>query len=184
MGDLTPILDAVGRGDSRAGEELMTAVYQELRRLAASKLAMESPGHTLQPTALVHEVWLRLLGTHRPEFAGRAHFFAAAGEAMRRILIEAARRRGRQKRGGGLVFLPFDGLEIAQESPADELIALDDALDQLARKDPAAADLVKLRYFVGMTMDEASDALGIPLRTGERLWNYARAWLRGKVKTP
>ncbi len=185
MRDLTLILDAVKRGDTLAGEELLTAVYQELRQIAAAKMSMESPGHTLQPTALVHEAWSRIMvGAQPPGFACRAHFFAAAGEAMRRILIEGARRRATQKRGGGLTFEPMDGIDIPQETPSDEMLALNEALDELAREDPVAADLVKLRYFVGMTMTEAADALEIPLRTGERVWNYARAWLRRRIQTP
>lgn len=183
MSQLTPMLEAIRGGDAHAAEELLTLVYQELRRIAAAKMASEPAGHTLQATALVHEVWLRLMATGAPKFEGRAHFFAAVAEAMRRILIESARRRTAKKREGeaGEPLDLAEVLEVPASAPAEELLAIHEALDALTAQDPQAADLVKLRYFVGMTMDEAAAALDIPLRTAERLWNYARAWLRRRI---
>lgn len=183
MSQLTPMLEAIRGGNAHAAEELLTLVYQELRRIAAAKMASEPAGHTLQATALVHEVWLRLMATGAPKFEGRAHFFAAVAEAMRRILIESARRRTAKKREGeaGEPMDLAEVLEVPAAAPAEELLAIHEALDALSAQDPQAADLVKLRYFVGMTMDEAAAALDIPLRTAERLWNYARAWLRRRI---
>lgn len=177
MSDLTRVLDAVGRGQVSA-RDLLPLVYDELRRIAAHQMAQESKGHTLQPTALVHEAWIRLVGQEDPQFDGRAHFFAAAAESMRRILVDSARRRQSLKRGAGAVREELEDLHLVQDAPSDEIIAVDDALDQLAAEDAAAADLVKLRYFVGMSMEEAATAMGLPLRTAERRWSYARAWLR------
>ena len=177
---MTRILEAVGRGEAPAAE-ILPLVYDELRRIAAYKMAQETPGHTLQPTALVHEAWLRVVGGDNPRFDGRAHFFAAAAEAMRRILVDSARRRRSLKRGGGVPHEEFDEMHLAQSAPTDEVLAVDEALDQLTAEDPVSANLVKLRYFVGMTMDEAAAALGIPLRSAERLWAYARAWLRRRI---
>jgi len=144
-------------------------------------MAQERQGHTLQPTALVHEVWLRLVKEGSPPFEGRAHFFASAAEAMRRILIEASRRKRSLKLGGGTPDEPLPEEGLLQEEHSEEMMVVDEALDLLAAKDPAAANLVKLRYFVGMTMDEAATALGMPLRSAERLWTYARAWLRRTI---
>ncbi|MBM3883215.1 MAG: sigma-70 family RNA polymerase sigma factor [Verrucomicrobia bacterium] len=183
VSDVTRILEAAQQGDSLAAEELLPLVYGELRRIAASKMAQEAPGHTLQPTALVHEAWLRLVGDAGARFEGRAHFFAAAAEAMRRILIEAARRKRSLKRGGAAAREELHESHLVQALPTDEMLAIDEALDQLAAEDATAADLVKLRYFVGMTMDEAAAALGLPLRSAERLWTYARAWLRRRLQT-
>jgi RNA polymerase sigma factor (TIGR02999 family) len=181
MSDVTRILEAVQRGEADAANELLPLVYDELRRMAAYKMSHEQVGHTLQPTALVHEAWLRMVKHGSPEFQGRGHFFAVAGEAMRRILIEAARRKRSLKRGGAAQREELHESKLAQEADTDEMFAVDEALNLLAAKDPAAADLVKLRYFVGMTMEEAATALGIPLRTAERLWTYARAWLRQRI---
>jgi RNA polymerase sigma factor (TIGR02999 family) len=178
--DLTKLLESVHHGDTDAAERLMNLVYGELRSLAASKMSRENPEHTLQPTALVHEAWLRLSGDNNGAFLGRSHFFKAAAEAMRRILIESARRRNALKRGSGLHREDdaFEKLEFSDPAPSEDILAIHEALDELARKDPVAADLVKLRYFTGMRMDEAASALGMPLRSTERLWSYARAWLR------
>ncbi len=181
MSDVTRILDRVQQGDSKAAGGLLPLVYDELRRIAAHKMAQEAPGHTLQPTALVHEAWLRLVGDGNPQFEGRAHFFAVAAEAMRRILVEAARRKRSLKRGAGAEREELNELHLVQTAPSDEVLAVNEALDLLAKEDPTAADLVKLRYFVGMTMDEAAVALGLPLRSAERLWTYARTWLRRKI---
>jgi RNA polymerase sigma factor (TIGR02999 family) len=181
VSDLTRILEAMQRGQPQAAEELLPLVYDELRRIAAFKMARESPGHTLQPTALVHEAWLRMIGDGNEQFASRAHFFSVAAEAMRRILVESARRKHSLKRGAGAQAKPLDESNLVQNAPSDEILAIHEAVDLLAAEDPTSADLVKLRYFVGMTMDEAAAALGLPLRTAERLWTYSRAWLRRKV---
>lgn len=159
----------------------MTLVYDELRRIAAQKMAREAPGHTLQPTALVHEAWLRMVGDGNAHFAGRAHFFAVAAEAMRRILVESARRKRALKRGAGAQREELDEAHLVATAPSEQVLAVDEALDLLAAQDATCADLVKLRYFVGMTMEEAAAALGLPLRTAERLWTYARAWLRRRI---
>jgi len=178
MSDVTRILDALAGGDARAAEDLLPLVYAELRRLAARKLAREKPGQTLDATALVHEAYLRLVGgaADRP-WSGRGHFFAAAAEAMRRILVEHARRKQSEKHGGGRlrVHLPDD--LAAPESGTDDLLALDDALSKLARHDPDAARLVTLRYFAGLSHQEAADALGVSRGAADRLWALARAWL-------
>lgn len=178
MSDVTRILESIEKGDSEAAERLMPIVYEELRRLAAMRMARETPGQTLQATALVHEAWLRLVGNGNDRFANRAHFFACAAEAMRRILIERARRRQVLAKGG---YAERDELtESIIVSPAldSDLLAIHEALDQLAVEDAAAATLVKLRYFAGMTMGEAAEALDLPRRNAERLWTFARAWLR------
>ena len=180
--DVTRILNAAVLGDETAAGQLLPLVYDELRKLAAHKMANEVPGQTLQPTALVHEAWLRLAGEQKERWEGRAQFFSAAAEAMRRILIERARRRGAAKRGGAAEHEPLEESRLALAAPTDEMLAVHEALDRLAAEDPQAADLVKLRYFVGMTMPEAAGALGVPLRTAERLWTFARAWLRGALK--
>jgi RNA polymerase sigma factor (TIGR02999 family) len=157
-------------------------VYEELRKLAAHKMANEAPGHTLQATALVHEAWLRLAGSNQQSWENRAHFFAAAAEAMRRILVEHARRKQSLKRGAGAEREELDESALVLTAPPDELLAVHEALDALARQDPPAAELVKLRYFVGMTMEEAATALGLAPRTAERLWTYARVWLRREIR--
>ncbi len=182
VSDVTRIRDRVEQGDPKAAEELLPLIYDELRGLAAHKMANEPAGHTLQPTALVHEAWLRLAGEQKEHWAGRAQFFVAAAEAMRRILIDRTRRRLALKRGGAAEHEPLEESRIAQAVPTDEMLAVHAALDRLALQDPPAADLVKLRYFVGMTMSEAAAALGVPQRTAERLWTFARAWLRREMK--
>ncbi len=182
MNEVTRILDAIQHGDSKAAEELLPLVYGELRRLAAGKMAGEAPGHTLQPTALVHEAWLRLAGPDAQRWENRAHFFGAAGEAMRRILVDHARRKQSLKRGGGSQREVLDESALVLTAPPDELLAVHEALDELAHEDSAAAELVKLRYFIGMTMQEAASALGLPLRTTERLWTYARVWLHREIR--
>jgi RNA polymerase sigma factor (TIGR02999 family) len=182
MNDLTRMLELIGEGDARASEELLPLIYQELRLLARAKMAAEASGHTLQPTALVHEAWLRLGASHQPAWKNRAHFFAAAAEAMRRILVEHARRKLSQKRGAGAIREELNEELLVLAAPPDELLAIHEALDQLAREDAQAVELVKLRYFVGMTMDEASAALGMAKRSAENLWAYARAWLRRELR--
>jgi RNA polymerase sigma factor (TIGR02999 family) len=183
MHDITRLLDAAAAGDPNAAGQLLPLVYDELRRLAAQRLAHEKPGHTLQPTALVHEAYLRLVGDGDVEnWNGRGHFFAAAAEAMRRILVESARRRRSLKRGGEARREDLDtGLFVAAE-PREDLLALDEALDKLATKNKQAADLVQVRYFGGLTLPEAADALGMAPRSAGRLWAYARAWLRREVE--
>jgi RNA polymerase sigma factor (TIGR02999 family) len=180
---VTQLLGAIEHGDAASREQLLVTVYQELRRLAAHKMANEAPGHTLQPTALVHEAWLRLL---KPEeqvrFQNRAHFFGAAAEAMRRILVDRAREKKALKRGGNLERVDIDGLELASPMPDDELLALDEALDRLANVDTRAAEMVKLCFFVGLTQEEAARELGVSLATAERVWGFARAWLLREVR--
>jgi RNA polymerase sigma factor (TIGR02999 family) len=178
MGDVTRILADIERGGRQAAGQLLPLVYEELRKLAAARLAREVPGQSLQPTALVHEAYLRLVGSD-PEkpFDGRGHFFAAAAEAMRCILVDRARSRNRLKRGGGRRRVRIDLDALLIEPPGDELLALDEALSGLAREDPGAAELVKLRAFAGLTLAQAAEALGIGRRTADRDWAYARAWL-------
>jgi RNA polymerase sigma factor (TIGR02999 family) len=183
VNDVTRILDAVQQGDQKAADELLPIIYEELRRLAASKMASESPGHTLQATALVHEAWLRLVGPQPSHWQSRAHFFAAAAEAMRRILVEHARRKQSLKRGGGADRVELNESILVLAAPPDQLLAVHEALDKLAGHDPPAAELVKLRYFVGMTMDEAASAMGLAPRTAARLWTYARTWLSREIKS-
>jgi RNA polymerase sigma factor (TIGR02999 family) len=183
MSDVTRILTAIEAGDPQAAAELLPLVYDELRRLAAQKLAQEKPGQTLDGTALVHEAYLRLVGgDDRPRWQGRGHFFAAAAEAMRRILIDQARRKQSLRQGGGRQREPLEHAEIAAPRPSLDVLAVDEALERFARVDPLKADLVKLRYFVGLTIPEAADALGISGTTAERYWAYARAWLHAELK--
>jgi RNA polymerase sigma factor (TIGR02999 family) len=183
MNQVTHILDRVQRGDPKAAEELFPLVYEELRRLAAQKMANEAVGHTLQPTALVHEAWLRLGGDEAPSFQNRAHFFGAAAEAMRRILIDRARRRIAAKRGAGAVRIDLDEIEIPSPvADDDQLLAVNEALEKFAVLDPRKAELVKLRYFVGMSFDEAGAALGIAVPTAKQWWAYARAWLTVELR--
>src|SRR6516165_570811 len=178
MTDVTRILSAIEQGDPHASEHLLPLVYDELRRLAAQKLAQEKPGQTLQATALVHEAYLRLVdGAEARHWNSRGHFFAAAAEAMRRILVERARDKGRQKRGGGSQRLELDRLAVADKATDEETLAVDEALRRLEQHNKPCADLVKLRFFAGLTMEEAAAALGIAPRTAQRYWAFARAWL-------
>jgi RNA polymerase sigma factor (TIGR02999 family) len=182
MSEVTRILTAIENGDSQAAERLLPLVYDELRKLAARKLAHEKPGQTLQATALVHEAYMRLVGREQkalsaPDFANRAHFFAAAAEAMRRILINRARDKGRQKRGGGRARVDLAHIAVADQASDTDLLAIDDALEKLEQQNKPCAELVKLRFFAGMTMDEAAAALDVSARTAQRHWTFARAWL-------
>jgi RNA polymerase sigma factor (TIGR02999 family) len=184
MSDVTRILSAIESGDPSAAEQLLPLVYDELRRLAAQKIAQEKPGLTLQATALVHEAYLRLVDSERvSSWNSRGHFFAAAAEAMRRILVEQARKRARLKRGGDRQRQPLDLdlLQLSVPAVADELLALDEALVELAHKHPDKAVLVKLRYFAGLTVDEAAHSLGISASTADRHWTFARAWLYRRI---
>jgi RNA polymerase sigma factor (TIGR02999 family) len=182
MTDVTRILSAIEQGDPHAAEQLLPLVYDELRKLAAAKLAQEKPGQTLQATALVHEAYLRLVDVEKVQhWEGRGHFFAAAAEAMRRILVDCARRKGREKRGGKLQRISLDAIDLATTATPDQLLAVDDALARLAVEDPAAARLVELRYFAGLTVEEAGKALGISTATAYRHWNYARVWLYSEL---
>jgi RNA polymerase sigma factor (TIGR02999 family) len=183
MSDVTRILSAIERGDPQAAEQLLPLVYDELRKLAAQKLAQEKPGQTLQATALVHEAYLRLVGGEpAPAWDSRGHFFAAAAEAMRRILVERARRKRAEKHGGQHHRQEVDDVEIVAASPTEDLLALDEALTRLAAEDPAKADLVKLRYFAGLSIENAARALGISSATAKRRWAYARAWLFRQIE--
>lgn len=187
MNEVTRILEAIENGDPHAASQLLPLVYEELRGLAAQKLAHETPGQTLQPTALVHEAYLRLV---RPEakradkvhWDDRGHFFAAAAEAMRRILVESARRKRRLKHGGGQARVDLAAVEPAAPEPREDILALDEALTRLAATDPAAAQLVQLRYFGGLSLPQAAPILGISPRTADRLWAFARAWLRLEIQ--
>jgi RNA polymerase sigma factor (TIGR02999 family) len=177
LNDITQVLHAVEQGDPQAAEELLPLVYEQLRKLAAVRMANEAAGHTLQPTALVHEAWLRLVGDEAGKFQNRAHFFGAAAEAMRRILVESARRKKALKHGGQLERLDVDSLDLAMPMPDDELLMLDEAMDRLATVDSRAAEVVKLCFFVGLTQEQAAKELGISRATAERVWSFARAWL-------
>jgi RNA polymerase sigma factor (TIGR02999 family) len=183
MADVTEILNALAQGNSAAAEQLLPLVYDELRQLAAQKLAHEKPGQTLQATALVHEAYLRLVGpAHELHWNSRGHFFAAAAEAMRRILVENARRKRRLKRGGGRVRQELHEEQLATPQIREDILALDEALAKLAATDRAAAELVQLRYFAGLTLPETAEVLGISPRTADRLWAYARAWLYRELR--
>jgi RNA polymerase sigma factor (TIGR02999 family) len=188
--DMTGILNAMEKGDSRASEQLLPIVYDELRKLAAAKLAREKPGQTLQPTALVHEAYLRLVGSGDTSAPGvkhwnsRAHFFAAAAEAMRRILIENARRKRRQKRGGSLRRVPLDPAQLSYTNSADDLLDVNNALDCLAAEDPQVAQFVKLRYFTGLSIEEAAEMVGLSRSAACEHWAYARAWLHRRLRSP
>jgi len=182
MSEATVLLAAVEQGDSKAADQLLELVYDELRHLAAAKMAREAPGHTLQPTALVHEAWLRLVGGKNPTFRNRTHFFAVAAEAMRRILIDSARRKQTERHGGRFVRVEFEEFDPAAPSPDDELPAVHEVLDAFSVQYPVHAELVKLRYFVGMTTEEASQVLGISLSTISNYWNFSRAWLLKQIR--
>jgi RNA polymerase sigma factor (TIGR02999 family) len=177
VNDTTAILNAVEEGDARAADELLKLVYDELRRLAAFKMAQQAPGQTLQATALVHEAWLKLVGSENPTFKNRAHFFSAATEAMRHILIDRARRKQTQRHGGRFERVDFDEIEIPAPSPDDQMLALDEVLEKFALVYPLQAEVVKLRYFAGMTHEEISQLLGLSVRTVKNYWDFARAWL-------
>ena len=181
MSDVTRILERVNDGDQRAMDRLLSTVYAELRRLAASKLSRERPGQTLQATALVHEAYLRLLGPSAPQWDNSAHFFSAAAEAMRRILVEAARRKSRVKHGGGRQRQDLDEADAITIPNSIDLVALDEALAKLAEADPVKAELVKLRYFAGLTVEQAGEILGISRATADRYWTFARTWLYNEI---
>jgi RNA polymerase sigma factor (TIGR02999 family) len=181
MSEVTRILAAIDSGDFRAVDELFPLVYQELRRLAAQKMSQEAPGQTLQATALVHEAYIRLIGAEDQNWSGRGHFFAAAAEAMRRILVDNARHKKSQKRGGYRQKVDLDDLRVASTNPPDYLIELDEALTRLANQDPEVAELVTLRYFGGLTVEQAAKIKGISRRTAGRYWNYARLWLHREM---
>jgi RNA polymerase sigma factor (TIGR02999 family) len=182
MTEVTRILSAIEQGDPHAAEQLLPILYDELRQLAAAKLAQEGPGQTLEPTALVHEAYLRLVGPgEERHWDNCGHFFAAAAEAMRRILVENARRKRSAKHGGGRVRHDVDEVQAAAPEPAEDLVALDEALDRLAAQDPLKAELIKLRHFAGLTIEQAAQALGISMTTANRYWAYARAWLHQEI---
>ena len=183
MSEVTLLLDAIQQGDSNAAERLLPLVYEELRLLAAHKMAREASGQTLQATALVHEAWLRLAGSSHQEWQNRGHFFAAAAEAMRRILIERARAKGRQRRGGGRERVSLDDVTLAAADADDTVLAIHEALDRLALQDEMKAQIVKLRYFAGLSHQEIADALGISEPTVRRHWAFARSWLYAELKT-
>jgi RNA polymerase sigma factor (TIGR02999 family) len=181
MSDVTQILNAIERGDTGATEELLPLVYEELRLLAAQKLSHEPPGQTLQATALVHEAYLRLVGDAPHDWQSRGHFFAAAAEAMRRILVDNARHKQAQKCGGQRERVPLEAADVTDPATPEQIVALDDALTRLAAEDPQAAEIVKLRLFAGLSVEQAAQAIGISRATAYRQWTYARAWLRSEV---
>jgi RNA polymerase sigma factor (TIGR02999 family) len=182
MSDVTRVLSAIAQGDPHAADQLLPLVYEELRKLAAQKMAQEAPGQTLQPTALVHEAYLRLVGSERAlHWDNRGHFFAAAAEAMRRILVENARRNKRLRHGGGRKQLELGAVELADETADERLLALDEAMTKLAAEEPTVAEVVKMRYFAGFTIEQTAVALGISVRTANRHWAYARAWLHQQL---
>jgi RNA polymerase sigma factor (TIGR02999 family) len=183
VSDVTRILSAIEQGDAHAAEQLLPLVYDELRKLAARKLVQETPDQTLQATALVHEAYIRLVDVDKAQhWNSRGHFFAAAAEAMRRILVDQARKKKSRKHGGGLERIPLEEVEIGAPQPAVDLLAVNDALEKFERLDKAGADLVKLRYYAGLTLPQAADALGISSSTADRQWAYARAWLHAELK--
>src|SRR5262252_8729435 len=182
MSDITHVLEAIQKGESQSAEQLLPLVYAELRRLAAHKMANENPGQTLQPTALVHEAWLKLGGDQNRQWRNRNHFFASAAEAMRRILTDNARRKLRVRHGGGQQRVDLDDCATAADSEADHILAVSDALEKLARVDPERAELVKLRYFVGLSFAEAAEVLDISEPTAKRYWSFARAWLYEEIR--
>jgi RNA polymerase sigma factor (TIGR02999 family) len=177
MSDVTLILQAVGRGEPQAAQELLPAVYEELRRMAAARMAREAAGHTLQPTALVHEAWMRLVADGSRTWENRAHFFGAAAEAMRRILVDSARRKGRLKRGGRQERLQIEDVELAAASPGDDILLIDEALQELASLDAERARVVVLKFFGGLTSQEVGQSLGLSERSVERHWAFAKVWL-------
>ena len=182
MSDVTRILERAQQGDPKAAEELLPLVYNELRKLAAFKMSNEALGQTLQPTALVHEAWLKLVGSTEQQWRNRRHFFGAAAEAMRRILIDRARKRHRSRHGHGLQRIDLHQVDVAAETDDETLVAVDEALSRLAAESPERGELVKLRYFVGLSIPDAAEALGISESTAKRQWNYVRAWLYRELK--
>jgi RNA polymerase sigma factor (TIGR02999 family) len=182
VSDATVMLAAIEAGDSKAAEQLLVLVYEELRRLAASKLAQEAPGQTLQPTALVHEAWLRLVGDQHPSFKNRTHFFRASAEAMRHILIDRARRKKTERHGGSYRRVDFEEFDAATPSADEQLLVVNEALDKLALEHPVQAELVKLRYFAGLTNEEISEVLGISVSTVKNYWAFSRAWLLNEIE--
>ena len=183
MSDATVMMAAINAGDSKAADGLLVLVYDELRRLAASKLAHEAPGQTLQPTALVHEAWLRLVGERNASFKDREHFFRASAEAMRRILIDRARRKQTQRHGGEYQRVDYEGFDPAAPAADDQLLAVNEALDKFALEHPVQAELVKLRYFAGLTNEEVSQVLGISVSTVKNYWTFSRAWLLNEIES-
>lgn len=181
MSDITLMLESISAGDSRASEQLLPVVYDELRRLAAARMSQEAAGHTLQPTALVHEAWLRLVGGGSQPWQNRAHFFGAAAEAMRRILIERARRKSRLKRGSGQALLDIADLDVAEAMPDDKVLLVDEALEQLKQEDPEKAKIVMLKFFAGLTNEQAAEILNVNERTVRRQWEFAKAWLFDRI---
>ena len=182
MSDATLLLTAIQQGDPTAADQLLNLLYDELRRLASNKMAREAPGQTLQPTALVHEAWLRLVGSRTPRFENRAHFFSAAAEAMRRILIDRARRKLTQRHGGNFERIDLDGQNFAAPAADEQLLAVHEVLDNLAKDHPIQAEVVKLRYFVGMTNEETAEALDISVATVKNYWTFARTWIFNEIK--
>jgi RNA polymerase sigma factor (TIGR02999 family) len=183
MSDATVMLAAIETGDAKAAEQLLVLVYDELRRLAASKIAQESPGQTLQPTALVHEAWLRLVGNQTPSFNNREHFFRASAEAMRRILIDRARRKHTQRHGGSYQRIDLESFDLAAPAVDDQLLIVNEALEKLTLEHPVQADLVKLRYFAGLTNEEVSEVMGISVSTAKNYWTFSRAWLLNEIES-
>jgi RNA polymerase sigma factor (TIGR02999 family) len=181
MSEVTQLLNAIGTGDPKAADQLLPLVYEELRKLAAARMANEKLGQTLQPTALVHEVWLKIAGDGQEHFANRRHFFKAAANGMQHILVDIARRKQRLKHGGGEAREELHESRIAMSAPSEELLAVNDALAALASEEPEAAEVVRMRYFVGMTVPEIAEALGIAPRTVDRHWAFARAWLKRAI---
>jgi len=181
MSDVTLMLEAISKGDARASEDLLPIVYEELRSLAAARMAQENAGNTLQPTALVHEAWLRLVGNGERTWQNRAHFFGAAAEAMRRILIDRARSKSRLKRGGGRVSLDITDFDLAEALPDDKILLVDDSLEEFKREDPAKAQIVLLKFFAGLTNEQVAEVLNVNERTVRRQWEFAKAWLFDRI---
>lgn len=182
MNDITLLLNSANQGEALSANELLSLVYEELRRVAVAKMASEAPGQTLQPTALVHEAWLRLSGDEQRQWNDRSHFFATASEAMRRILVDNARRKRAARHGGGQQRVAMPELGSAMVESDDKMLAVNDALEKFAEQEPQKAELVKLRYFVGMTTAEAAEVLGVSIPTADRHWAYARAWLAREIR--
>lgn len=184
MSEITLVLDAMSKGDSRASEELLPLIYQELRKLAAVRMAQEAAGQTLQPTALVHEAWIRLVGDGRRTWENRSHFFGAAAEAMRRILIERARRKSRLKRGSGQTLLDIADFDVATAMPDDKILLVNDVLEEFKAEDPQKAQIVLLKFFAGLTNDQIAEVLNLNERTVRRHWEFAKAWLFDRISQP